>query len=355
MPSSVRVYQPAPAVTIGGHTPVGLTQLLVSVVVEETVAGLMRCEVRVGNWGVRDGKVGYLWADRRTIDFGADVTVRFGPPDEQAIVFTGKVSGLEGDYPGSVGPSLVILAEDRLQDLRLARRTRTFADSTDADAINQVADDHGLSAQVDLDGPTHRLLAQVNQSDLAFVRERARPLGADVWLDGTTLHVARRADSTPIVLRYGRELLSFRVLADLAQQCTEQRVAGWDVAGKEAVLESADQSAIGAELGNDVAAGTLLGDALGERVLTSVLSSAPTSSEARALARGLYVDRARRFVTGTGVSDGIPSLRVGRSVELMGLGALFNGTYGLVRVVHRYDHDNGYRTDVDVERPGVAR
>jgi hypothetical protein len=42
-------------------------------------------------------------------------------------------------------------------------------------------------------------------------------------------------------------------------------------------------------------------------------------------------------------------------VELADLGPLFDGTYGLVRVVHRYDRVHGYRTVFEVERPGIGQ
>ena len=77
-----------------------------------------------------------------------------------------------------------MLAEDRFQDLRMVRRSRTFEDVSDRDVIEQIAGEHGLTTDVDLDGPTYRVLAQVNQSDLAFLRERARAVDAELWLDG---------------------------------------------------------------------------------------------------------------------------------------------------------------------------
>jgi hypothetical protein len=49
-------------------------------------------------------------------------------------------------------------------------------------------DRDGLSAKVRADGPTYKILAQVNQSDLAFLRERARTIDAELWLDGRTLN-----------------------------------------------------------------------------------------------------------------------------------------------------------------------
>ena len=39
-------------------------------------------------------------------------------------------------------------------------------------AIRTIASDHSLTPEIDASGPTHKVLAQVNQSDLAFLRER---------------------------------------------------------------------------------------------------------------------------------------------------------------------------------------
>ena len=108
------------------------------------------------------------------------------------------------------------------------------------------------------------MVCQLNQSDLAFLRDRVLATGRMCgWTARRCTSVER--DDEPIVLRYGRELLDLRVLADLAMQATEQRVAGWDVSAKEAVLETADESSLGAELGQDAGGGGLLSSAFGDR------------------------------------------------------------------------------------------
>ena len=59
-------------------------------------------------------------------------------------------------------------------------------------------------------------------------------------------------------------------------------------------------------------------------------------------------------MTGSGTVDGIAGLRAGRAVNDQRLGAMFDGSYRLRRVVHRYDRVSGYRSEVDVERWGSA-
>lgn len=354
MSSSLSTYTPTPEIRLGGSANERLSSLLQSATVAESVSGLARCEIRLDNWDATADGPGYAFVDRNAFDFGTSFEIVVGPPDERASIFTGRLTGIEAEYPADGGPTLTLLCEDALQDLRMTRRTRTFEDHSDADVISSIASDHGLTPEVDLDGPTHAALCQLNRSDLSFIRDRALPYGADVWLEGTTLHVGHREDD-PIVLRLGRELLSFRVLADLAMQADEQRVAGWDPDAKGAVLEVADQSCLGAGLGSDAGGGKLLAELFGTRPATATLHRAVTSPEARAVAEGLYRDRARRFVTGAGRTDGIAGLRAGRSVDITGIGKMFNGRYRLTTVVHRYDHGGtGYRSEIELERTGIA-
>src|SRR5439155_18509872 len=135
------------------------------------------------------------------------------------------------------GSQMLVLAEDKLQGLRMTRRTRSFEDVSDQDVIEQIANEHSLTPQLDLDGPSYKVLTQVNQSDLAFIRERARSVNAELWVQDTKLFAKKRTDraGTAIDLAYGVNLISFSVRADLAHQCTEVGVAGWDVAAKEAI------------------------------------------------------------------------------------------------------------------------
>src|SRR5262249_10915708 len=142
-----------------------------------------------------------------------------------------------------------------------------FEDSSDADIIQQIARDHSLTPQVSLDGPTHKIVAQVNQSDLAFIRDRARACDAEVWIEDKTLHAARRTsrDAGTIRLSYGVDLVAFNVRADLAHQCSEVGVSGWDVGAKQAITATAAESALSSELGGDTSGGSILAQAFAAR------------------------------------------------------------------------------------------
>ena len=349
-------YSSEPTFKVDGTAKAALTVQLNSVFIEETTLGLFRCEATFTNWGTKDDHADFLFFDGQTVDFGKEFSVEFGPPSSQTPLFKGRVTGLEAHYPKSSEPLLTVLAEDRFQDLRMERRTRSFNDMSDSDVFSQIASQHGLTPQVDVDGPTYRVLTQVNQSDLAFLRERAAAVDAEVWVDDRTLHAQARTrrNAGTVALKYGQKLLDFSTLADLSHQRTSVRVSGWDVAGKSALDEEAGESVVSAELDGKRSGASVLSEALAERN-ERVTSSVPLSQpEARAMAEARYRARARRFVTARGAADGTPSLRVGSTLDLTGLGDLFDGKYYVRLARHTFDKADGYRTSFEVERPGIG-
>ena len=349
------------SIEIDGQENARLSAGLLDLVVEETTEGLYRCEARFGNWGTIDGAVGYVYFNRDVLDFGKSLVVRLGAGEGEGEVFRGRITALESQYSRSSPASVTVLAEDRAQDLRMVRRSRAFEEMTDADVFSQIAGEHGLQPDIDADGPSHALLAQVNQSDLAFIRERARWLDAEVWLDDRTLHVQSRTRRTPagqdLSLTLDQGLLEFTVGADLARQHTSVVASGWDVGAKDVISFEATDSAISSELAGAESGAGILSSAFGDRVDQLVHAVPLSSSEAEALAQATFRAQARRFVCGNGLAMGDARLRVGATVSINGAGTPFEGAYYVSRVRHVFIRrpGGGYRTEFSVERPGLGR
>jgi len=348
--SGVRATRPK--ILVGGQEDADLSQGLLRMAVRESVHGLYSAELRVGNWGPKDGAVGFLYSDRKKLDFGKAVQLKL----DDDLLFDGRISALEADFGEGRSPELAVLLEDRFQDLRMTRRTRSFTDSTDADVVRRIAGEHGLQASVDLPGPTYKVLTQVDQSDLAFSRERARAAGAELWIASGSLNARPRTgrNGASIKLKYGADLREFTALADLAHQRTSVGVSGWDVAGKKAIRQEADEAAIRNELGSDASGAKILRDAFGERQ-ESIAHLVPlTADEARAQAEARFRDAARRFLVGRGLAQPNGKLHVGTWIELDGLSSLWNGKYYLAEVHHLFDGTGGFRSEFTAERPGLG-
>jgi len=338
---------------VGGQEKPQLGGGLLNLLITESTSGLYRCEAKFGNWGEVNNTISFLYFDRRTLDFGKDFEIKLGNDS----IFKGKIMGLEAGFPEGQSPEISVLAEDRFQDLRMTRRTRTFSDVSDGDVINQIANDHGLSPRVDVKGPTYAVLAQINQSDLAFMRDRARAVDAEIWMSGNTLNAKShnsRGDQS-LQMTYGNELREFTVLADLAMQRTSVAVNGWDVSSKAALQYEATDSVISSELNGDTSGVSILQSALGQRKEALAHTVPLNHDEAQYEAEAFFKMSARRFVVGRGVADTKAGLRVGAKVDLQGLGPLFNGKYYVAEVKHIFDSAKGLRTEFRSERVGIGR
>ena len=342
-----------PTILIDGREEPSLVGGLVYLLIVEKTDGLYRCEARFGNWGPKDDATGYLFFDRRTLEFGKELQVKIGEDE----IFKGRIFALEALYPEGQAPEIAVLAEDALQNLRMTRRTRSFEEMSDADIFRQLANDHGLSPNVSASGPTHKSVAQVNQSDLAFMRERARALDAEIWIAGQALNVKTRAGrgQDKVKLKYKAELREFRVTADLANQRTSVAATGWDVAAKQAIKYEATDSILGDELGADASGASILKSAFGER-REQIAHQVPLSSgEAQGAAESHFKRFARQFVVGRGTSEPNAKLRAGATAELDGLGPLFDGKYYVNEIAHIFDNVKGFRTEFRAERTGIKK
>lgn len=349
------LYGARPTLRIDGAPQQSLEGGLMSLTVEEDSHGMASCEATFGNWGSAGGAVDFLYFDRSVLDFGKPLTVAMGGGDASAQVFEGRISGLEGRFPKSRPPEILVMAEDRLQDLRQTRRTRVFEDASVEDVIRAVASDHGLTPEIDIESPTYPALAQLNISDLAYLRELAADIDAEIWVRGDTLLAQSRAQrpADDVTLSYGRGLHEFRVAADLAHQCSKLIVGGWDVSAKDSVESTADASSLSGEANGETGS-AVLDRAFGERVERIVHRQPLSAAEGDALAAAEYRKRARRFLSGEAVAEGNGRLRVGNTATFRGVGPLFDGSYTITAVRHIFDLERGYQTEFSVERPWIG-
>lgn len=360
MPDTPSLYATDPVFTVGGQRVADLGRDCLALAVEEDTCGLRTCTAEFLANAPREQRnadvVEYL--DGRTFDFGSTLSVSVGPPDDEQVVFSGKVSALAAVFDEGEPPHVTVDAEDALMALRMTRRSAAYAQVSDADLARQIASQHGLSADVDAAGPTYPAVVQLDQTDLAFLRARAALLGAEIWAAGTTLHFATRdkRSGASVTLTPGATLLSAEIRADLAHQRSEVLVSGYDASGRQVVDETANSSAVLAEVS---------GGRIGPDILDSALQRTPeqwsalvplTTGEARAWATAQLLERSRRFVTVVGTTVGTPTLNVGSRLRLDAVGGPFEGDgYYVTKVCQRWQRGlGGLRTHFEAERATVA-
>lgn len=348
----------APVFKVAGTARGEIARDLLELTVTHSTAGLATLEVTLlgaGSAGDDPTRLGYLNGD--VADFGSEMEVSIGPRGRDRIIFSGVVSAIEARFSEHHAPRVVVFAEDRLMRLRLTRRSRSYEQTTDAEIAGTIARLHGLTADCPADGPRYDWVQQFQQSDLAFLRDRARLIGAELWVDGDGLHFVSRHQrrGNEVVLSEGFDMLACDVRADVAHQRTSVTVSGYDADDRTVINEVAGAEAIQAEITGGRSGPDVLRATLGEVAGTRARDVPLTSGEAAAFARAEMLRRCRGFVTARVVANGNPELVVGSRVTLHGVGRRFEGPgYYATRVVHSYDLVHGHRTLTDLERSTVA-
>lgn len=339
-----------PSISIGGNRQTVLEASLLRYELTDSLDGMAHAELCFGNWGGSD-RSGFQYFDRRLLDFGKELTVSLGDDS----LFEGRISAIAAEYPEAAPPAIRVHAEDRLQPLRMTRRSRAFDQANLGRIARLIASDHGLTPDIGVEGEAAPVLAQLNQSDLAFLIDLARAADAEVRVNGDRLVVARSGGGTALALAWAGSLRRFEVMADLAHQRSAIVASGWDVAARAGISHRADVGAIQGEIGNDEAGGDILARTLGPRTDTLAHGCPATEAEARQLAEASYRHAARSFVSGEGLCETDSRLRVGAPLDLSGLGPLFDGRYRAIFVSHLYDPEDGARSVFRCDRPGLGR
>lgn len=348
----------APVFKVDGTLVRDMARDIVQLRIEEATDGLKTLELRLIAEGPRPNEAGEgeLYLDGRSIDFGRSLEVSIGAAGHARIVFSGTVSAIEATYVNGVVPSVTLFAEDALMKLRMTRRMKTYENATDADIAKSIASAHGMQSEARADGPQYKIVQQWNQSDLAFLRERARLLQAEIWCTNNTLHFATRGNrtTTTLSLVLGGDLIEAQLRADIAHQRSKVKVSGYDATERDHIDETGEASEIQSEIAGGRTGAAILKQAFGERIAYRTRQDPLVAREAQAQAKAEMLRRARGFVTVSGMTNGSPDMIVGSKLTLNGVGTPFNGEgYYVTRVCHTYDLLDGFRTHFDAERATV--
>lgn len=349
----------APVFKVGGEVKGELARDVARLEIEEATDGLKTMMLRliaVGPQG-NSAEEQELYLDGTIVDFGKEIEISIGPTDNARVIFKGPISAIEAIFSAGAEPHVTVFAEDKLMNLRMTRRMKTWENMSDADIAGAIASANGLNADTAAPGPTYKVVQQWNQSDLAFLRERARLIQAEVWFENDKLCFKTRGNrtATSMTLVQGRELIDVQMRADLAHQRTKVKASGFDASARDKIDEEAGADAIQAEISGGRTGPAVLQQAFGERVSYRVRQNPLVSGEASAWAKAEMLRRCRSFVTALGTTDGTPDMVVGSKLNLDRVGAPFKGDgYYVVRVSHTYDLNTGFRTHFEAQRATIT-
>jgi phage protein D len=338
-------------------------------------------------------------ADKRTFKFapalkdyagifdpGAPIELWMGYVNNMRQMMRGQITALEPNFPDSGAPTLAIRGLNELHQFRTEQHTKSWLDGTktDTDIAKELC---GLPAKKGQPGlgiaiqtnPSANEVADAfvymsNQYDIVFLLERARRHGYEVYLknvDGKqTLYfgLSESKGNAPVYrLEWGKSLISFRPTLSTAKQVSTVEVRGWDRKANQAIDEKytlQDLWKAQNKSQTETSRLTQIAGAYGNR--TEVVTDKPvhTKKEAQQLARALLEDQSKKLIEGSGTTIGLPDLRSGVALEVVGFGAQtdrsgkivgtgsdFDGEYYVTETNHTIG-GGGYRTTFSARREG---
>lgn len=265
-------------------------------------------------------------------------------------IMDGEITAIEPDFSDGFMATLTIRGYDKGHRLLRGTKTKAFVQAKDSDIVSQIASGAGLQAVTDVTTVVHEHVFQYNISDWAFVHERARRNGYEVWVEAGKLNFKKPATTrTEVPLQWGETLRSFRPHMTLAKQVEKVTVKGWNPKQKQAIVGVASTSSVAPQVGIGNWGGPLAQAAFSAAQALEVRRPVKTQGEATAIAQSLLDESNASFLEAEGIAFGTPTIKAGVLVNLTKLGTKFSGMYMVTMARHIYNPEAGYDTHFVVQ------
>ncbi|NES88023.1 MULTISPECIES: phage late control D family protein [Okeania] len=297
-----------------------------------------------------------IWIDDEELfAIGNVVEVKLGYGNDLETLIIGEITGIEPEFAIDRLPSLTVRGYSRRHRLQRGRKTKTFVQQKDSEIATQIAQDAGLTAQVEDSQVVHDYILQGSQTDIEFLQERAKRINYEVVVEDKTLFFrpVGNAESEILTLSFEDDLMEFYPHLSSMGQVSELTVRGWNPKEKQEIVGEARVGDEVSTMGGQNSGAALVEDAFGTAVATVSDRPVLTQAEADQFAKARFNNLALGLITGEGVCWGRTDLRPGKVIKIDGVGKRFSGQYYVTATVNRYQAQSGYRTHFTVRRNGT--
>jgi len=174
----------------------------------------------------------------KIFELGKEVVVKLGYSQKYTKMIEGEIVRLDFSYDSGEPMSVTVIGFDKMFRLNRTKQTRSFLKKTDSQIAKQIANEMGLKADIDNTTQKFDYVFQNNQSNLNFLKQRAKRIDYEVEVEDNTLifkknRVNKRKKSVRLV--WDRNLISFHPKIDATKIVEEIEVKGWDAKTKKVI------------------------------------------------------------------------------------------------------------------------
>jgi phage protein D len=384
-------YAPRYEVRIEGvGLPRDVLRDVISLTYKDDIKSIDSFELTVNNWDTATGDFKYIGAETTTdLNGSSDTSARYklfepcnkeakvsmGYLDEMRVMLIGNFTTMEPNFPSSGAPTLTVRGLNVLHQLRRKQYSSDWADKKDSEIAEDIArkvdKDTGkkrfpLPIVIDPAAkdqePVLEYVNQQNQYDIDFLLARARRRGYVMFVQepdpdvrgsqkrlyfgpSQTAPVPGLRDVT-FELEWGKSLIDFKPTLTTANQFKSVTVTGWNRRTAKPIKETVSLDDPKLNRNKDL---YRLLEACDPREEYVVNKPVFNEKEAKALALATLMDRQKEMVKCSATTVGLPDLRAGRTVRILGVGARFSGVYFITDTTHTIN-DSGYVTKFNARR-----
>lgn len=364
----------------GAGLPNDVLRDITEITYRDNLTELDQFELTVNNWGPADKALGEPRRLFKYIGSETDADLKSSAPDKvlyRLFEPCGKRVGVSMGYLGRMtqmilgtfttmetsftsGPStLTVRGLSVFHKLRTKKYTTAWENKTPSQIAKNIAglSDNGkkrFPIPLNIVPGTENgeqpipFVTQASQYDIDFLLNLARQHGYDIALVGEgkdeAIEFGRPSDARLPVnyeLTWGRSLVDFKPVLTTAGQFKSVTVKGWDRKTQKQIevkvpFDDPDLKKMNAKFGELV---TQCDPKEEEVVDLPVFSKADARRRALALMR----DNAARIVRASGTTVGLPELRAGSRLMILGVGARLSGEYLVTKTTHTIG-ETGYLT-----------
>lgn len=340
-------YAPSFEVKIENQNSIALGMEISNISVSNNLEGADQFTFSVGN-SFDIIKRDFNWMDKYLTP-GKRIEISMGYCDKLEPLISGRINSVKVNFPAGQLPQLTITGLDIMGEMMRGKKSECWSEIKDSEIVSAIISKYKVSeVYIDETKIKHSKVNQENKSDFQFINELAKRNNFEFFVFEKALYFREKAKKkVPVVtLEWGVNLLSFSPVINIAGQVSKVRGKYWDNKAKKALEVEVDTvEEIGS--GGDKSAPALVKELHGEDIVEQMNFCAAFHEEALLSAKTTLNQKSASLLTGDGETVGIPALRAGRFVKLMGLGSKFSKTYYISSTTHTINN-TGYRTSFSV-------
>jgi uncharacterized protein involved in type VI secretion and phage assembly len=352
-------YRPLPTLQIDHQpAPPDLMEDLLQIVVEESLHRPCLFMLVLQNDAQPGRSQDQRWRHQSLIQIGKPIKIGFSASTTEAPAFDhshpgqlleGEITAIETHFSEKTQAPVIVRGYDVSHRLHRGTHNRSFQNMTDSDIVKKIAAEVGIPLGNIEDSPIpHDYVFQENQTNMAFLRERATRLGFELFIQDGKLNFRRPSIEEELSLRWLTDLHSFRVRVTSAEQVKAVEVRAWDYSSKRAIVATQHQTQLLTE--TDYGAGSTTSSLFNGKPQEpkAILVDQPVfnDKEADVMAQALCDEVGGQYVVADAKAEGNATIRPGRVVNLEGMG-LHNGQYYVTDTRHIYQ-ERVYLTEFSV-------